>query len=105
MAEGFLKMYDYLVIGAGSGGLASARRAAQYGVKTAIIEHGRLGGTCVSHENPYNFLKHVYLILITRPDDYYNHKYAWYISNIYVHTDHTCKKLEKCCDSITHKNN
>ncbi|XP_028401562.1 glutathione reductase, mitochondrial-like [Dendronephthya gigantea] len=48
MAESILKMYDYLVIGAGSGGLASARRAAQYGVKTAIIEHGRLGGTCVN---------------------------------------------------------
>ncbi len=48
MAESVLKMYDYLVIGAGSGGLASARRAASYGVKTAIIEHGRLGGTCVS---------------------------------------------------------
>lgn len=48
MAENILKVYDYLVIGAGSGGLASARRAASYGIKTAIIEHGRLGGTCVS---------------------------------------------------------
>ena len=48
MAESILKVYDYLVIGAGSGGLASARRAASYGIKTAIIEHGRLGGTCVS---------------------------------------------------------
>lgn len=48
MAETFLKVYDYLVIGGGSGGLASARRAASYGVNTAIIEHGRLGGTCVN---------------------------------------------------------
>ena len=50
MAESILKAYDYLVIGAGSGGLASARKAASYGIKTAIIEHGRLGGTCVSRK-------------------------------------------------------
>ncbi|ORY83015.1 glutathione reductase, partial [Protomyces lactucae-debilis] len=42
--------YDYLVIGGGSGGLASARRAAGlYGAKVAIVEgSGRLGGTCVN---------------------------------------------------------
>ncbi|KAI3643068.1 hypothetical protein MP228_012623 [Amoeboaphelidium protococcarum] len=42
------KVYDYLVIGAGSGGLASARRAAKYGKKAAVIEHGAIGGTCVN---------------------------------------------------------
>jgi ribulose 1,5-bisphosphate synthetase/thiazole synthase len=40
--------YDYLVLGAGSGGIASARRAASYGAKVAIIEQGRYGGTCVN---------------------------------------------------------
>jgi len=40
--------YDYLVIGAGSGGIASARRAATYGAKVAVVENGRLGGTCVN---------------------------------------------------------
>lgn len=40
--------YDYLVIGGGSGGLASARRAAEFGVKVAIIEQGAWGGTCVN---------------------------------------------------------
>ena len=40
--------YDYLVLGAGSGGMASARRAADlYGAKVAIVESGVLGGTCV----------------------------------------------------------
>ena len=39
---------DLLVIGAGSGGIASARRAAQYGAKVGIIEDDRLGGTCVN---------------------------------------------------------
>lgn len=43
------KHFDYLVIGGGSGGLASARRAAaMYKAKVAIIESGRLGGTCVN---------------------------------------------------------
>ncbi|KAI1299080.1 Glutathione reductase [Mortierella claussenii] len=42
-------IYDYLVIGGGSGGLASARRAATYGAKVGLIEgSGRLGGTCVN---------------------------------------------------------
>lgn len=41
--------YDYLVIGAGSGGMASARRAADlHGKKVGIIERGPLGGTCVN---------------------------------------------------------
>lgn len=44
-----IKHYDYLVIGGGSGGLASGRRASSlYGAKVGIIESGRLGGTCVN---------------------------------------------------------
>lgn len=44
MAEEF----ELLVIGGGSGGLASAQRAAEYGAKVALVESGRLGGTCVN---------------------------------------------------------
>ncbi len=40
--------YDYLVIGGGSGGIASARRAAQYGARVAVVEAAQLGGTCVN---------------------------------------------------------
>ena len=40
--------YDFLVIGGGSGGIAGARRAAQYGARVALVEAGRLGGTCVN---------------------------------------------------------
>ena len=40
--------FDLIVIGAGSGGIAAARRAASYGASVAVIEYGRLGGTCVN---------------------------------------------------------
>jgi len=40
--------FDFIVIGAGSGGIASARRAAAHGARVAVIESGRLGGTCVN---------------------------------------------------------
>ena len=40
--------FDLIVIGGGSGGIAHARRAAEYGARAAIIEQGPLGGTCVN---------------------------------------------------------
>ena len=39
--------FDLIVVGAGSGGLAAAKRAASYGAKVAIIELNQIGGTCV----------------------------------------------------------
>jgi glutathione reductase (NADPH) len=36
-----------ITIGAGSGGVASSRRAGSYGAKVAIVEELRVGGTCV----------------------------------------------------------
>ena len=40
--------YDLIAIGAGSGGLSVAERAARYGARCAIVESGKLGGTCVN---------------------------------------------------------
>ena len=40
--------FDIIAIGGGSGGLAVAQRAAEYGARAAVIEQGRLGGTCVN---------------------------------------------------------
>jgi glutathione reductase (NADPH) len=40
--------FDLISVGGGSGGLACAQRAAEYGAKTAVIESQRLGGTCVN---------------------------------------------------------
>jgi glutathione reductase (NADPH) len=40
--------FDYICIGGGSGGIASANRASMYGAKVAIIEAKELGGTCVN---------------------------------------------------------
>ncbi|WP_426702508.1 glutathione-disulfide reductase [Rhodanobacter sp. Col0626] len=39
--------HDLIVLGAGSGGLATAMRAAQHGARVALLEPGALGGTCV----------------------------------------------------------
>ena len=41
------EQFDLVVIGAGSGGLAAAKRAASYGARVAIVEGDRVGGTCV----------------------------------------------------------
>lgn len=42
------RQYDYLVIGGGSGGIASANRAGMHGAKVGLIEANDLGGTCVN---------------------------------------------------------
>ncbi|MDN6195235.1 MAG: glutathione-disulfide reductase [Atopostipes suicloacalis] len=42
------KKFDYLVIGGGSGGIASANRAGEHGAKVGLIEAEHLGGTCVN---------------------------------------------------------
>ena len=39
--------FDLIVLGAGSGGLAAAKRASQHGAKVALVEGDRVGGTCV----------------------------------------------------------
>jgi glutathione reductase (NADPH) len=39
--------YDFFVIGAGSGGVRAARLAAQKGLRVAIAEESKVGGTCV----------------------------------------------------------
>ena len=40
--------FDYLVIGAGSGGVRTSRVAASLGARVAVVEEGALGGTCVN---------------------------------------------------------
>ncbi len=39
--------FDVVILGAGSGGYACALRAAQLGLKVALVEKGKLGGTCL----------------------------------------------------------
>src|SRR3954452_22877685 len=39
--------YDLVVLGGGTGGYVAAIRASQLGLKTAIVEKGKLGGTCL----------------------------------------------------------
>ena len=39
--------YDVVILGAGSGGYACALRAAQLGLRVALVEKGKVGGTCL----------------------------------------------------------
>lgn len=47
MTEHAPDTFDLVVLGGGSGGYATALRAAQLGLKTALIEKDKLGGTCL----------------------------------------------------------
>ncbi|MGD1918264.1 MAG: glutathione-disulfide reductase [Pleurocapsa sp.] len=40
--------YDFLIIGAGTGGMAAAKKAASYGMKVAVSERETGGGTCLN---------------------------------------------------------
>ena len=42
------KKYDLVVMGAGPGGYVAAIRAAQYGLKVAIVEKEKVGGVCLN---------------------------------------------------------
>ncbi|MBU8879313.1 dihydrolipoyl dehydrogenase [Bacillus sp. FJAT-29790] len=39
--------YDLVILGGGTGGYVAAIRASQLGLKTALVEKGKLGGTCL----------------------------------------------------------
>src|SRR5271163_33042 len=41
--------YDCIVIGSGPGGYVGAIRAAQLGLKTAVVEKDRVGGRCLNY--------------------------------------------------------
>ncbi|HEX6997505.1 MAG TPA: glutathione-disulfide reductase [Gammaproteobacteria bacterium] len=43
-----MQSFDLIVLGGGSGGLATAQRAAEHGARVALFEPARLGGTCVN---------------------------------------------------------
>ena len=40
--------YDLVIIGAGPGGYVAAKKAAELGMKTAVIDRGPAGGTCMN---------------------------------------------------------
>ncbi len=47
MAVGSSNSFDLIVLGAGTGGYSAAFRAAQLGMKVALIDEDKLGGTCL----------------------------------------------------------
>jgi glutathione reductase (NADPH) len=98
--------FDLLVLGGGSGGLAHAQRAADYGMRVGVVESGPLGGTCVnvgcvpkkvmwytaehahhlSHAADYGFdvevKGHDWSVLKSRRDDYVQRLNGIYASNL-----------------------
>ncbi len=47
MAVGSSNDFDLVVLGAGTGGYAAAFRASQLGLRVALVDEGKLGGTCL----------------------------------------------------------
>ena len=47
MAVGSSNNYDLVVLGAGTGGYTAAFRAGQLGLKVALVDEYKIGGTCL----------------------------------------------------------
>src|SRR5215510_16501121 len=47
MAVGSSNDFDLVVLGAGTGGYTAAFRAAQLGLKVALVDQAKVGGTCL----------------------------------------------------------
>jgi len=47
MAVGSSNSFDLVVLGAGTGGYTAAFRAAQLGLRVALVDEGKIGGTCL----------------------------------------------------------
>jgi len=47
MAAGSSPDFDLIVLGAGTGGYTAAFRAAQLGMRVALVDQGKIGGTCL----------------------------------------------------------
>ena len=47
MAAGSSPDFDLIVLGAGTGGYTAAFRAAQLGMNVALVDEGKIGGTCL----------------------------------------------------------
>jgi len=44
-----MKKYDAIIIGSGQAGTPLAKKLAQAGWKTALVEQDKVGGTCVNY--------------------------------------------------------
>ena len=47
MAVGSTNTFDLIVLGAGTGGYAAAFRGSQLGLRVALVDEGKIGGTCL----------------------------------------------------------
>ena len=65
-----MERYDIIVVGAGPGGYVAAVRAAELGMRCAVVERAELGGVCLNwgciptkallkSAQVYNYTKHL----------------------------------------------
>ena len=47
MAAGSTNDFDLIVIGAGTGGYSAGFRASQLGMRVALVDQAKIGGTCL----------------------------------------------------------
>ena len=92
--------YDLFVIGAGSAGLAAAKKAAQLGVRVAVAEEEALGGTCANRGcTPKKFIVYAADFALKNK---IAHSYGW--SDCQTHFDWTIfiKSVHQKLESIQH---
>ena len=91
--------YDVVVIGAGPGGYVAAIRAAQLGLKTAVVERDELGGVCLNWGciPSKALLKNAEILsLIHRSDEF-----GFYFDNLRVDYSKAVERSRKVVDRNT----
>jgi glutathione reductase (NADPH) len=94
------KHFDLLVIGAGSGGLAAAGRAANLGAKVGIIEKNYIGGTCVNvgcvpKKMMWYSAQFAELLTLSRQLGFQNTSSRFNFANLVKHRDQYIQSLQK----------
>ncbi|OIJ20328.1 dihydrolipoyl dehydrogenase [Anaerobacillus alkalidiazotrophicus] len=102
------KEYDLVILGAGTGGYVAAIKASQLGLRVAVVEKGKLGGTCLHHgcipskallrsAEVYSTMKHSEDFGVTAKDitlhfDKVQQRKEKIIDNLYKGVQHLMKK-------------
>ena len=91
--------YDVVVVGAGPGGYVAAIRAAQLGLKTAVVEREELGGVCLNWGciPSKALLKNAEILSLLRRGD----EFGFYFDNLRVDYSKAIDRSRKVVDRNT----